>query len=122
MRKAGGGEREQKEVSQQRTEKFAERQYRLLSRGGGRWGNVGGCWGNHELVSLSWSKRYGRTGAMKFNRRPEIEALGETEGRDRVRRVAGEKQGKDSASGGAQANTSRDGRRAWRRGWKGAVG
>src|SRR3970282_2037912 len=90
-----GGEREKKEVSQQRTEEFRRAAVeKFQSRGGRSVEEVARVLGVSRWSLYQWSKRYGRVAVMKHNRRPgdrsvaeKLRAVIEFEG------LEGEKQG-----------------------------
>src|SRR3970282_1728479 len=72
------GEREKKEVSQQRTEEFRRAAVeKFQSRGGRSVEEVARVLGVSRWSLYQWSKRYGRVGAMKHNRRPGDRSVGE---------------------------------------------
>ena len=89
------GEREKKEVSQQRTEEFRRAAVqKFQSRGSRSVEEVARVLGVSSWSLYQWSKRYGRAGAMKHNGRPgdrsvseKLKAVMEFEG------LTGEKQG-----------------------------
>src|SRR3990170_4092293 len=71
------GEREKKEVSQQRTEEFRRAAVeKFQSRGGRSVEEVARVLGVSRWSLYQWSKRYGRAGAMKHNRRPGDRSVG----------------------------------------------
>jgi transposase-like protein len=72
------GEREKKEVSQQRTEEFRRAAVEKFHHRGARSvEEVARGLGVSSWSLYQWSKRYGRTGAMKHNRRPGDRSVGE---------------------------------------------
>ena len=89
------GEREKKEVSQQRTEEFRRAAVqKFQSRGSRSVEEVARVLGVSSGSLYQWSKRYGRAGVVKHNRRPrdrsaqeKLRAVIEFEG------LQGEKQG-----------------------------
>ena len=65
------GEREKKEVSQQRTEEFRRAGVqKFQSRGSRSVGEVARVLGVSSWSLYQWSKRYGRAGVVKHDRRP----------------------------------------------------
>jgi transposase-like protein len=72
------GEREKKEVSQQRTEEFRRAAVeKFHSRGGRSVEEVARALGVSRWSLYQWSKRYGRAAVMKHNRRPGDRSVGE---------------------------------------------
>ena len=72
------GEREKKEVSQQRTEEFRRGAVeKFHSRGSRTVEEVARVMGVSSWSLYQWSKRYGRAGGMKQNRRPGDRSVGE---------------------------------------------
>src|SRR3989338_2795664 len=96
------GEREKKEVSQQRTDEFKRAAVeKFQSRGSRSVEEVARVLGVSRWSLYQWSKRYGRVGVMKHNRRPgdrsvgeKLKAVIEFEG------LQDEKQGEDLRRGG----------------------
>ncbi len=92
---SGARERKKEEVSQQRTEEFRRAAVeKFESRGGRSVEEVARVLGVSSWSLYQWSKRYGRAGAMRHNRRPrdrrvseKLKAVIEFEG------LPGEKQG-----------------------------
>ena len=118
--KMESGARERKRtVSQQRTEEFRRAAVeKFYSRGSRSVEEVARVLGVSSWSLYHWSKGYGSLEAMKKHRRPaersvqeKLKAVIEFEG------LEGEKQGEYLRRKGCIANTLRDGRRAWRRGW-----
>jgi transposase len=72
------GEREKKEVSQQRTEEFRKAAVeKFQSRGGRTVEEVARVLGVSSWSLYQWSKRYGRARGMKQNRRPGDRSVSE---------------------------------------------
>ena len=72
------GEREKKEVSQQRTEEFRRAAVeKFQSRGSRSVEEVARVVGVSSWSLYQWSKRYGRAGVMKQNRRPGDRSVAE---------------------------------------------
>src|SRR3970282_2927125 len=72
------GEREKKEVSEQRTEEFRRAAVeKFQSRGGRSVEEVARVLGVSRWSLYQWSKRYGRAGAMKHKRRPGDRSVAE---------------------------------------------
>src|SRR4030066_2155456 len=72
------GEREKKEVRQQRTDEFKRAAVeKFQSRGSGSVEEVARVLGVSRWAPYQGSKRYGRVGVMKHNRRPGDRSVGE---------------------------------------------